>query len=231
MCFNVGKDKDGEIERLHEIIEAREETLRKADELVGEYQRKYGSSEFENFLYTKFNTATLKYQKRWVFAKDQCYPVDVRDFCKPWRTIPDVGSIEQVFKHKVQYVYDNFDGQGIPDYWQFPVETYALGKGDCEDSAALRVALARALGNKEVLMVLGTYNGGGHMFNLLWKDEKIYICENTSNVWNPQEIPGNDLAAGLPPYKINYVFNENQCWVVNGDINFGEWAGRRRVGT
>ena len=41
----------------------------------------------------------------------------------------------------LQYVSDD-ENEGVPEFWQFPFETLAIGIGDCEDGALLIASLA-----------------------------------------------------------------------------------------
>jgi hypothetical protein len=90
---------------------------------------------------------------------------------------------------------------------------------NCEDSGSLRIALARRAGIKDVFGALGFWGNEGHYFNLVWKDGSIYIVENTSNKYNPVKI--TDLKNTGTNYRINYVINENNIWIIDGSVNFG----------
>jgi hypothetical protein len=179
-------------------------------------------SEFEKFLDSKFPITRLVYTKRWVFNQNKTYEMDVRDFITDINSLPKFNIIDDVFKYRVNYVYDNFQNSGILDFWQLPIETLKFQAGDCDDSGALRCALARRMGNYEVNYALGFYGNEGHFFNLMWDAGQIYIVENTSNKYEPIKIPDNDLTKTVSNYKICYVVNENKCWVVDGSVVFGE---------
>jgi hypothetical protein len=179
-------------------------------------------SEFEKFLDSKFPTTRLVYTKRWAFNQNNTYQMDVRDFITDINSLPKLNFIDDVFKYHINYVSDNFQTVGMLDFWQIPIETLKFGKGDCDDSGALRCTLARRMGNYEVNYALGFYGNEGHFFNLMWEAGQVYIVENTSNKYEPIKVPDNDLTKTVSNYKICYVVNENKVWVVDGSIQFGK---------
>jgi hypothetical protein len=182
-------------------------------------------SDFEKFLNERFKTMTLFYTKRWAINSNNPYKMDIRDFITNLNSLPVLSSIEDIFKFKITYIYDSFAEHGMPDFWQFPIETYSLRRADCDDSAILRCALARKAGFKNILCAIGLYGNDGHFFNLMLDNGKVYIVENTSNSYSPIEIPDNDLTKTVEKYKICYILSENNVWVVDNSWSFGKLIG------
>jgi len=194
----------GEVESLEEQIEEMKNT-----------------AEFEEYLDRRYDTTTLVYTKRWILDKRNTkLPMDIRDFIQVYHTLPDMGTLEDIFKKYIEYVPDNYSYHGILDVWQTAPETWALRGGDCDDSGILRACLARRIGNRNVFCALGWWGDTGHLFNLMWKDGNIYILENTSNKYKPVKIDSIEKTG--TDYKINYIFNENKVWVIDGKTSFGK---------
>ncbi|MDP6627693.1 MAG: transglutaminase-like cysteine peptidase [Methanopyri archaeon] len=63
--------------------------------------------------------------------------------------------------NRITYVSD-LDNFGKRDYWQYPRETLASGKGDCEDMALLLASLLMEAGIKGVRVVVGNYEHEPH---------------------------------------------------------------------
>lgn len=62
---------------------------------------------------------------------------------------------------RITYVSD-LDNFGKRDYWQYPRETLASGKGDCEDMALLLASLLMEAEIKGVRVVVGNYEHEPH---------------------------------------------------------------------
>lgn len=91
------------------------------------------------------------------------------------------GLIWQWVVKNIDYVCDD-SSQRLTEFYQFPAETIALKKGDCEDSAFLLASLLVASGISEycVRAVLGTVK---------WNDDRVseghawVIYEDESGIW------------------------------------------------
>ena len=177
----------------------------------------------DKMLTGKFPTANLVYEKRWVFNSNNTYSMDARDFLRPTRMI-NGANIQGAFRTLyLQYVSDNFESEGIPDFWQLPEETQKLGKGDCEDMAALRAVMARK-GGFDVVLALGFLNGNiGHAFNIWKNGDKLYILEPTSNSGSTIEITDitKTVPAGSNTYDIYFVVTPDYCYRIRDGVSFG----------
>ena len=80
------------------------------------------------------------------------------------------------------------------DYWQYPVETLALGTGDCEDTAILSAALLKEMGYDVVIVILpgnpghagaaiACANCNGYYYPLDGK--RYYFLETTGTGFSP----------------------------------------------
>lgn len=173
----------------------------------------------EKFLHSKFDTKPLLYKKRWIFNKNNVYPADIRNYIHKDATLPNLKTIEDIWKFKLTYVSDNFTKHGILDFWQTSTETHTLGNiGDCEDLSIFRINCARNLDNKNVFLGVGFFGKTGHAFPVLFKDRKLFVLEATSNKYEPKEIDVETMKNS--EYKIHYLVNENFCWVVRDNVSF-----------
>jgi hypothetical protein len=173
----------------------------------------------EAFLNSRFKTVQLYYIKRWLKTTTGDVPIrtDIRNFIVS-PIYPLFDTLQAVWTFNVQYTYDS-NNEGYVDYWQFPQETLDFKKGDCEDSSILRVSLSRQF-TKETAIALGFYGTDGHAFPVYWAEDKLWILEATSNQYAPIEVDLTTMTAGQ--YKINYIFNENNVWVIDGSVVFGK---------
>lgn len=107
-----------------------------------------------------------------------------------------IAAVEMFFNHNIRYVSDQ-NNQGLRDYWQDPVESLKLGKGDCEDYAVAKYATLRMLGldaDKLHLTYVNLQGRGGHEVLLAERDDfaKPVILDNmTYRLTFPDER--NDL--------------------------------------
>lgn len=92
---------------------------------------------------------------------NQQIPVDVRDMLTPESHIlkdlivqenlkgqteeETIWNIQKFVVKNITYISDD-KSQGVPEFWQYPVETLVLRRGDCEDGSILIASLAIAAG-------------------------------------------------------------------------------------
>jgi hypothetical protein len=132
-------------------------------------------------------------------------------------------AVWQYVTEEIKYRSDEV-GQRKPDFWQFPAETFALGRGDCEDCAFLLASLLLASGIspfcvRVVFGVLIDYEGnsGGHTWPI-YKDEKgIWrILESTLDQL-PRIWPRADEMVHeneRPRYFPDICLNHHHVWTV-----------------
>lgn len=174
----------------------------------------------------KYKRVLLEYNKRWVLDKrSKKVKMMANDFVKPssWLAYKfEDKSLRDIWKYHITYISDNYQYNGCLDVWQLPIETYTLGKGDCDDSTAFRVATAKSLGLEKdflLFMAVGFYITSskkkiGHAFPvLITKDGEWYILEATSNIYDLRPYPNEH-------YEIHYLWDENYTWKIR-DITFG----------
>jgi hypothetical protein len=172
----------------------------------------------EKYLDDKYNRITLVYKKRFADIQDKVLlPMLVNDFLKPMNTLKDDMTLSNIWRQNITYISDNYQVNGVLDYWQLPVETLTLKGGDCEDSSHFRVTKAKSNGlGSNLFVALGLYKGGGHAFPIMIKNDKIYLLEATSNEYNPIDYDSQTN------YKIYYISNERFSWTIDGSIVFGK---------
>ena len=111
------------------------------------------------------------------------------------------------------------------DVWQTSVETYKRMWGDCEDHAILLADWMIKLGY-DARVAVGTVNGQGHAWVVLFKDGKEYLLEATDK-GSRRRYP---LVALHPEYVSFCMFNRDHFWAVltkkdyRGRIQSQEWA-------
>jgi hypothetical protein len=94
--------------------------------------------------------------------------------------------------------------KGVEEYPRYPIETLVDGVGDCEDTAALFVSIARDMGYPSVQLYIyaifgsssnhmGTAVAGAAMpagsSSITCNGIPYYYCETTSVGWEPGELP------------------------------------------
>jgi len=185
-------------------------------------------SKIKNYLNQNYHRVLLFYRKRWVLSlKNVEEPMLFSDFVQKSTTLRNHfmgSSVEQVWNHNIEYVRDNYTYKGCLDVWQLPLETYILGKGDCDDSTAFRVATAKSIGLEDELrgvffMAVGEYvrgdSVGGHAFPV-FIDEKLnwFVLEATNNIYTKRKYPNEH-------YRIEFMTDGEDTWAVNGGNTFG----------
>ena len=102
----------------------------------------------------------------------------------------------------IPYEYD-INTHGVSEYWNYPVETLYLKKGDCEDGSILCSAIIKALGFKSCLILMSGHMAVGFLGTDMdgfsaWKAETkcktytpsgYYYGETTSTSYVLGEIP------------------------------------------
>lgn len=98
----------------------------------------------------------------------------------------------------------DLDSTGVEEYARYPIETLVDGVGDCEDTAALFCAIARAMGYPSVMLYIyavfglgsnhmGTAVAGAAMpagsCSIVDNGITYYYCETTSSSYSPGELP------------------------------------------
>jgi len=183
-------------------------------------------------------------KRRVIGNEDILIPTDLRE----WITPVDSQEIRQVIDNLElphsktsgdfdkramalwQYVAANITyrpdeiGQRKPDFWQFPAETLAMGKGDCEDCAFLLASLLLASGISPfcVRVVFGVVTdekgkSSGHTWPT-YKDEKgIWrILESTLDQlprkWHRADEMAHENAR--PRYFPDICLNHHHVWIV-----------------
>ncbi|MGI9325399.1 MAG: hypothetical protein ACR2PZ_09290 [Pseudomonadales bacterium] len=97
------------------------------------------------------------------------------------------------------------------DIWQTSRESFRLSKGDCEDHAVLLADWLVGLGERARVAV-GTLEGGGHAWVVLFRNGKEYVLEATQKhgVTGLRSYP---LARTKPEYQPRYQFDRENFWV------------------
>jgi hypothetical protein len=114
-----------------------------------------------------------------------------------------------VLARRKSYMLDKLN-HGDEEVWQTSRQAYLNTRGDCEDHA---IALADWLIDmgEDARVALGTYQGGGHAWVVLIKDNREYVLEATqkNGVAGLRRYP---LASTLPSYRPQYQFNRTSFW-------------------
>jgi hypothetical protein len=114
-----------------------------------------------------------------------------------------------VLARKKRYMLDKLN-HGDEEIWQTSRQAYVYTRGDCEDHA---IALADWLIDmgEDARVALGTYDGGGHAWVVLIKDNREYILEATqkNGLSGLRRYP---LASTQPLYRPQFQFNRTSFW-------------------
>ena len=177
-------------------------------------------------------------------SEDVLIPTDLRE----WITPPDSQVIKQaldkmnlpdtkeegdfdrravkIWEHvarKIAYTPDEVAQRKI-DFWQFPPETLALGKGDCEDCAYLVASLLLGSGISPfcVRVVFGTVRceGGpptGHAWPIYKNEAGVWVILDTAcDVLPKTPYLADDLVrkGSDPRYEPDICLNQYHVWTV-----------------
>lgn len=100
------------------------------------------------------------------------------------------GKLEQISNiqksaNKLLRYADDIRTYGRPDYWASPAESLALGAGDCEDSAILKMAMLSAIGFPEDKMYLTVGNDlvsrNAHVVVTVDVDGELYVLDQLAD--------------------------------------------------
>lgn len=129
------------------------------------------------------------------------------------------------------YRPDDYFGTPWNDFWQFPQETIALKKGDCEDLAILWKSLCDKCGVPiyKTRVHLGMYGQTGHCYGAYKpsKDSKELLIEATQRYVN-YSAPLTTLESH-PEYTSYYAFNSKYMWKIRSGIEFGKLVEKIKV--
>ena len=201
------------------------------DEILDLKEKVLKNSVYEAFLDESGTRLNLVYTKRKAHYNNKDIEMNVCDFITGFETLANGQTERQIFTTVTVYVHDNYQSQGMPDYWQLPVETWALKMGDCEDSSCLKITRVKASVaipqsvKDSYFVALGYYirydgRKEGHAFPVrMTEDFKWEVLEATTNGFKPVS-PEED-------YEIYYVFNENDAWRLKEGVLFGSPTGTK----
>lgn len=90
------------------------------------------------------------------------------------------------------------------EYWAFPSETLQRKLGDCEDTSFLLASLllASRIPNRNVRVVLGSYDYVGHAWVEVLTEGGWYILESTSD---KELIPEDNAIVQQKGYQMGYL--------------------------
>jgi len=108
------------------------------------------------------------------------------------------------------YQYDKIQYSGLVEVWQNSRQAFYYPRGDCEDHAIVLADWLISTGY-DARVAVGTYNGGGHAWVVLFKNKSEYLIEATSKSKNISE---NLSPAFLETeYNPTMQFNRTEFWV------------------
>lgn len=119
-----------------------------------------------------------------------------------------------------QYAYDHDQYPGMQDLWQTSREAFFYPQGDCEDHAIALADWLIGLG-LDARVVLGTLRDEGHAWVVVLDGARTYLLEAT------HKRPGRalPLAAQMPEYRPEAMFNREGYWVNTGTPMTTNYAG------
>ncbi len=97
------------------------------------------------------------------------------------------------------------------DIWQTSREAFRLRHGDCEDHAVLLADWLIGLG-EQARVAVGTLDGGGHAWVVLFRNGKEYVLEATQK-HGVSGLRSYPLARTKPGYQPRYQFDREHFWV------------------
>ena len=221
-------ERDAYFKQVNNLKAALSDANIKITQLEASQQDNYDTNPIIKFLDEHYHRVILEYTKRWVLSlKNKKETIMFEDFIRPLKIFKWVFSnykLSQIWNYPIEYVSDNYEYNGCLDVWQYPEETYTLGKGDCEDSTAFRVSVAKALGFEKsgvkFFMAVGLYirddgSSSGHAFPIMIVDpQHWFVLEATSNIFEKIEYPNKH-------YKIGFLTDGVNTWEVDNKLSGG----------
>ena len=120
------------------------------------------------------------------------------------------------------YQFDHDAVPGVAEVWQTSREAFFYPTGDCEDHAIALADWLIGLG-LEARVVLGTVEGGGHAWVVVFDGARTYLLEATDKrVGNNQALP---LAATMTGYRPQVMFDRRDFWVNTGSTHTADYRG------
>ena len=209
----------GDLIKAQDMINADTSEMARMNTEISSLKAQVSPNEFTDWLKQKYGSPLkVLYNKRFVpNHPTTIIPYSPTEFIYESEVTKNLNktNIFDIWTYRIQYITDQ-NNENYNEFWQFPEETVALGCGDCEDSSILRVSMCRSIGIKNTAVALGFWNGVGHAFPVMLKQNKIFILEATSN--NYVELDSTTTTH----YEIHWIFNEDGVWKIKqGAVNFG----------
>lgn len=151
--------------------------------------------------------STMGIDKRHHFSNSYLVGIHPFDVDNPW--LP----LYLLAKRKI-YQLDK-DQYGMREVWQNSAQAFVQLRGDCEDHAMVLADWLISEG-LDARVVTGTYDGGGHAWVVVYKNEKVFLLEATSKrarkSWS--HYP---LASAATAYRAQEMFNRDTLWVFDDE--------------
>ena len=128
------------------------------------------------------------------------------------------------------YQLDHDSLPGAEEVWQTSREAFFYPTGDCEDHAIALADWLIGLG-LDARVVLGSVEGGGHAWVVVFDGARTYLLEATDKrIGSNAALP---LADGMTGYRPEHMFNRRDYWVNTGspmttDYRGPQWEVRSR---
>ncbi|NGN97538.1 hypothetical protein G5S52_07615 [Grimontia sp. S25] len=117
-----------------------------------------------------------------------------------------------VIARKKTYQYDHEQYGGLMEIWQSSKQSYYYPSGDCEDHAILLADWLIEAGY-DARVAVGTYDGGGHAWVVLFINGNEYVLEATQKRGFGRQYP---LASTQPNYHPTMMFTQDHFWLNTG---------------
>lgn len=233
------------IQQLERAISDRDEFIKMSKDSLSSFSNV--SSEAINSYWHKYATADIRYKGRFIGNSKRVFQLDVKTLCLEGQN--DEAIIERVRNAKA-FVYDimaekkcsfhkacdisimrvaeafqcfyhtDMQTWATSEFWMFPSETEAYGKGDCDDMATWRYAGWRIAGIPEKILRVAvgiTYGNVAHSTNYYFgSDLKWHHVNSTSNFMKNGDVCGlkttNDPTDSMAIRDVWFSFTESRAW-------------------
>lgn len=121
----------------------------------------------------------------------------------------------------VNYHYD-IETYGVDDFWAWAIDTYKLGKGDCDDYSAMKYCMMRTAGIPDSMMRIACGNtrgsGEGHSTNFYFASDLQWRHMNSTTSFDDSysvatKFPlENDPADPMGLQYVWYSYNGDKSW-------------------
>lgn len=189
-----------------------------------------------NYWNSKWQQQPVVYKSRIFPGQTDPYSMDVRNFiwsksiylehaskqiANNCKTLDDIATEMCLFVQNTIKYDSDIDSVNVPEYWQFPAETFKRKHGDCEDGAIYMVSLMRNAGipAHRIKVAAGLVKTGkhaetgGHAYPVYLRDDGEWVILDWCYYPNKLHVKDRKVFRDEENYlDIWFTFNDEYTW-------------------